>query len=198
MLHGELVERAGAEAGDEQFPDAAGNVLAHRVAAAVPALKSPTTLTLSAFGAQTAKFTPRHAVDRPQLRAELLVALPVRAFAQQVQVVVGQQRREGVGIVHGRGSRQICRSRGAGSCGGSRTGSLADLRRRSRLRVDDRFVQAGRVDPPHRPRLAVRAGRRPRPAGPRAKRPAPPTPAGRRPQSRADPAPRTGFRGSRG
>ena len=78
-------------------------------------LKSPTTLTLSAFGAQTAKFTPAHAVDRAQMGAEPLVAPPMRAFAEQVQVVVGQHRRE---RRRGRawcGSRPICTSRGAGS-----------------------------------------------------------------------------------
>ncbi len=41
------------------------------------ALKSPMTLTPWALGAQTAKFTPVHAVDGAQVGAELVVALPV-------------------------------------------------------------------------------------------------------------------------
>ena len=41
-----------------------------------------------------------HAADVAQMGAELGVALPVRAFAEQVQIVLGEQRREGVGIVH--------------------------------------------------------------------------------------------------
>ena len=68
-------------------------------------LKSPTTLTLVGVGGPDGEVHAGDAVDGPQVGAELLVALPVRAFAEQVQVVVGQQRREGVGIVHGRLSR---------------------------------------------------------------------------------------------
>ena len=64
------------------------------------ALKSPTTLTLVALGAQTAKFTPSTPSIVAELRPELVVALPVPAFVQQVEVVVGQQVGKRVGIVH--------------------------------------------------------------------------------------------------
>ena len=111
-------------------------------------LKSPTTLTPVALGAQTAKFTPSTPSIVRNCAPSLLVAGPVRAFAEQVQVVVGQQRRKRVGIVHDLFRCRARRPRAAGSC--------AVLF----VRVDraNRLVQAGRMDPPHRLRSDCAAG----------------------------------------
>ena len=56
-------------------------------------------LTPVALGAQTAKFTP----STPSIVrncAPSLCSSASAAFAEQVQIVIGQQRRKGVGIVH--------------------------------------------------------------------------------------------------
>ena len=58
MLHGELVVRARANARNEQFPHAGRDVLPHLVAAAIPHVEVADHGDASAFGAQTAKFTP--------------------------------------------------------------------------------------------------------------------------------------------
>ena len=96
-----LVERAFAQPGDEQFPEAAGDVLAHGMAAAVPGVEVADHADAGGVGGPDGEVHPVHAVDRAQFGAEPVVALPVPAFVQQMQVVVGQQVRKGVGVVHG-------------------------------------------------------------------------------------------------
>ena len=117
-------------------------------------LKSPTTLTLVALGAQTAKFTPSTPSIVAQLGAEPVVTLPVRPFAQQVQVVVRQQMGKRVWIVHGsRSSFRLPRLRGV---------SIAE-----RLVAGQRtyrLEQARRMNPPHGPRRSCGRNRPPRPA----------------------------------
>ena len=62
-------------------------------------LKSPTTLTRRALGAQTAKCTPADAVDRFDMRAEFFVGVVMAAFAHQIKIKFGEEKREGVGVV---------------------------------------------------------------------------------------------------
>ena len=73
-------------------------------------LKSPMTLTPVALGAQTAKFTPSTPSIGAQLRTQLVVALPVLAFAEQVQVVIrsaaAERRRDRAWSIARRAGRQ--------------------------------------------------------------------------------------------
>ena len=62
-------------------------------------LKSPTTLTRSAFGAHTAKCTPVVGAEADAVRAELLERPVVRAFAEQMQIEVGEHAAVAVRIV---------------------------------------------------------------------------------------------------
>ena len=108
------------------------------------------------------------AVDRARMGAELVVALPVLAFAEQVQIVIGQQRRESVGVVHCRllaalvdDSEQVIRRI---RCVGRRANG---------------FVQTGRMNSPHRLRRRCGPDESPRPAANRAGTPARPRPGGR-------------------
>ena len=62
-------------------------------------LKSPITLTRSAFGAHTAKCTPVVVPDGDAVRAELLERAVVRAFAEQVQIEIGEHAAVAIRIV---------------------------------------------------------------------------------------------------
>ena len=62
-------------------------------------LKSPTTLTRRAFGANTAKATPSTPSMHDRMRAELVVELEMRAFAEQIEIEVGQNRRKAIGVL---------------------------------------------------------------------------------------------------
>ena len=62
-------------------------------------LKSPTTWTSGAAGAQTANDVPRHALELAHVRAEPRPQLLVAALADQVQVEVADRRQEAVGIL---------------------------------------------------------------------------------------------------
>ena len=85
---------------------------------------------------------PVHAVDRPQLGPQPVVTLPVAALVQQVQVVVGQQVRERVRIVHRHGFLSAC-------LGHPQQVARRSCRRRGRQRTNG-LEQAGRMDAPHR------------------------------------------------
>ena len=61
-------------------------------------LKSPTTLTRLAAGANTAKATPDTPSSTIGMGAELFVEMHVRPFAEQVEIEIGQDRREAVGV----------------------------------------------------------------------------------------------------
>ena len=62
-------------------------------------MKSPTTLTRSALGAQTANCTPDHAVDIGQVRAQKPIGVPVAALAEEVEIEIRELGRKAVGIV---------------------------------------------------------------------------------------------------
>ena len=66
-------------------------------------LKSPTTLTRSALGAQTAKCTPSAVADPHQVRAELVVDPGVLALREEIDVVFGDDPAVAIRIVDLRG-----------------------------------------------------------------------------------------------
>ena len=167
----ELVERALAQPGHEQFPEAAGDVLPHGVAAAVPVVEVADHADAGGVGRPDGEVHALDAVDGAELRPQPVVALPVPAFVQQVQIVVGQQVRKGVGIVHGHFLSPFV--------------GHAEHVARLPVPLGDRtngLEQAGRMDPPHGPgRVGVAPDRPPRPgqtAGKNAR-----TASARRPES---------------
>ena len=58
-------------------------------------LKSPMTATSRALGAQRGELDARHAVALGEVGAELVVGAVVRPLGQEVEVEVGQGRRDG-------------------------------------------------------------------------------------------------------
>ena len=62
-------------------------------------MKSPTTLTARAEGAQTANAVPVHALVLADVRTEPLVQLLVPALADQVQIQLAERRQERVRIL---------------------------------------------------------------------------------------------------
>ena len=87
-----LVDLALAEVGDEDLPDPGRAAVPHRVPAAVPVVEVADHADPLAFGAQTAKWTPRKPSMLAEVGAQPLEVPVVRSFAQQVQVEVGQHR----------------------------------------------------------------------------------------------------------
>src|ERR1039458_3623048 len=63
-------------------------------------LNSPVTVAHSAFGAQTAKRTPRTPSPVARPRAVGQVSLMERAFGVQVEIGIGDERAEAVGVLH--------------------------------------------------------------------------------------------------
>ena len=198
VLHGELVVRARADARNEQFPHAGRDVLPHRVAAAIPHVEVADDGDALGIRRPDGEVHAGHAVDRAQVGAELLVALPMlclrRAGANRVRPASAGTRRGRAWC----GSRQTCRSRGVGSWGlgtggwGLRIRFVAvvcrALRRPLRTSRPGGSAASGG--------LRRGPGRRPRPAGLPASTPARPAPGGRSARSRADRAPRTDFHDS--
>ncbi len=86
--HAVLIDRAFAQAGHEQFPHAAGNVLAHRVAARIPGIEVADHADARGIRGPHGEVDPLHAIDRTQLGAELVVAVPMLPLAEQVEVEV--------------------------------------------------------------------------------------------------------------
>ena len=87
----ELVERSLAQPRHEQFPETAGDVLAHGVATAVPGVEIAHHAHAGGVRRPHREIDPVHAVDRSQLGPQTFVAAPVRPLVQEVQIVVGQQ-----------------------------------------------------------------------------------------------------------
>jgi len=93
-----FVRLAHAHAGDEQLPDAAVRVIAHGMHARVPAVEAADHAHAVGVGRPHGEPHARHTVQSVRVRAELLVALQVAALAEQVQVIIGEHRREGIRI----------------------------------------------------------------------------------------------------
>ena len=94
----ELVALTFAEPGDEQLPDPRYPAHAHHVAAPVPAIEVADDADPLRVRSPYAEVHPRNAIDFAHVRPELLVFLVVRALADEVEIEVGQPRRERVGI----------------------------------------------------------------------------------------------------
>src|SRR6185437_2221269 len=73
-----------------QMPEASERAVSGWVAGFQP-LKSPTTDTEAAFGAQTEKCVPCSRSARRGVRPQLLVGADVRAFAKEIDVLIGEQ-----------------------------------------------------------------------------------------------------------
>ena len=98
--------------GDEDLPIAVA-AHAHRVPPPSQKLKSPTTLTRRAFGAHTTKATPSTPSMTQRMRAKLVVETQMLAFAEEMEVEVGQNGREAIGVVDlARHCRRIARATG--------------------------------------------------------------------------------------
>ncbi len=99
MTDFKLVHVAGAEVRDEQFPDPATAAHPHRVHPAIPAVEAADDA--DPFGARcpNRKQHPGHAIGLVRMRAEEAIGVPVFALAEQVQVEIGDLRREAIGIV---------------------------------------------------------------------------------------------------
>ena len=139
VFHTVFVERAVFESRAEEFPEAAGNVLPHRVTTVVPIVELADDADARRVRSPDGEVDAADAVHFAQLRAELVVALPMSSFAEQVQVVLGKRRRECVGVVH----------HGAFASFVSRQQSIGGRRSRLVQRADC-FVQPGRMDASHR------------------------------------------------
>ncbi len=98
-LHTELIVLTVFKPWNEQFPHAARNQLPHLVASAVPVIEVAHHTHILSIGSPDREIDALHAVDLAQLCAKLFIAMNVRAFAHQMQIVVGQQGREGIGVI---------------------------------------------------------------------------------------------------
>ncbi len=97
-----LVSGAGAQVRNEKLPDARAAARLHRVLAAVPEVER--THHAHAFRIRRPHGESRagQPVERGRMRAELVVDRVVVAFAEQVEVEVGELRREEIRVVLGR------------------------------------------------------------------------------------------------
>ena len=96
--HLELVVRPLLHAGQEDFPDAAAEQLAHRVHAAVPAVEIADDADPPGVGRPDGEGAAAHAADLLEVRAELVVEAVVIALGEEVQVEFAQDRPEGIRV----------------------------------------------------------------------------------------------------
>ena len=93
-----LVDRPGAEVGDEQLPDARGAAKAHGMAPPVPAVEVPDDADPRGGRSPDGE---RHPVTVPQgawVGTQEAVRFAVSAFVEQVLVAVADKRPEGIGV----------------------------------------------------------------------------------------------------
>ena len=96
----ELVLLAGANPRDEDLPHAVRQQQAHRVDAPVPAVEVADDADAVGVGRPDREVDPGDRAAVRRVRAEFLVSAQLRALAQQVEIEVGQDPAEPVGIVH--------------------------------------------------------------------------------------------------
>ncbi len=94
-----LVDLAAPQPRQEQLPDAAFDALAHRMAAAVPAIEGADHRDPLRVRRPDQEGGPLDALEGHRVGAELLVEAEVAALGHQVDVELAQDRREAVGIV---------------------------------------------------------------------------------------------------
>ena len=93
-----LVDFALAEVGDEDLPDPRGAAIAHRMPAAVPVIEIADDADPLRIGRPDGEMNAAKALMGPDVGTEPLVIAVVRPFAQQVQVKIGEDRPEEIGI----------------------------------------------------------------------------------------------------
>ena len=94
----EFVERAFVELRHEDFPDAARAASAHRIRAAVPEIEVAHHAHALRVRRPDGEMHAAHARHFAHVRAQFFVFLVMRAFARKIQIVIGEQRREGVRV----------------------------------------------------------------------------------------------------
>ena len=87
----------GARAGGEYFPIAVA-AHAHGVAAAVPKIEVADDADPASVRRPHHEGNAGHAIEHHRMRAELVVKAQMVAFAEQIEIVVGEHRRKAVGI----------------------------------------------------------------------------------------------------
>ena len=94
----ELVVVAGARPGHEDFPEAVA-AHPHGVAAAVPEIEVADHADALRSRREDREGDALDAVEHHRMGAELVVEAQMRAFAEQVQIEIGQDRRKAVGVL---------------------------------------------------------------------------------------------------
>ena len=89
---------AGLDARHEDLPEAVA-AHAHGVAPAVPVVEIADHADAPRIGREHGERDARDALVHERMRAELLVELQVRAFAQQIEVELRQDRRKAIGVL---------------------------------------------------------------------------------------------------
>ncbi len=97
--HFELVGIALAEIGDEDFPVAAGPDRPHRVDAAVPGVEVADHADPPRIRRPHREVHAGADAVRDRVRAEFIERLEVRAFAEQMNIEVGQHRTVAIGVI---------------------------------------------------------------------------------------------------
>ena len=72
----------------------------HGMPASVPEIEIPDDADAACVRGIEREYDAGHAVMHDRMRAELVVELQMRAFVEQVQIEVGEDREEAVGILH--------------------------------------------------------------------------------------------------
>ena len=93
-----FVMRALPHAGNENFPDAGRAEQAHRMKAPVPIVEIADDADALRVRRPDGEARAVNAVNRAQLRAELVVNFPLVAFAEQKQIRFAQRRQKGIRI----------------------------------------------------------------------------------------------------
>ena len=94
----EFVMRSFVHAGEENFPNARGNELAHRVGAAVPVVEVPDHAHTLGGGRPHREMHAGHLVDHLHMGAEFFVDVVVRAFVEKIDIHLAEHRTERVGV----------------------------------------------------------------------------------------------------
>ena len=172
----EFVAIAGRGAGDEQLPIAVA-AHPHRMPPRIPEIEIADHADAPRVGREHHERHAVDAVERHRMGAELVVKPLMGAFAEQIQIEVGQDRRKAVGILEiddvvAEAGAQLVALRAVRQCAGEQAG-IVDARQRRRFAVlaDGLDIGGLRQERAHdvagRPRCAVRDSGTDRSAGPR-------------------------------
>jgi hypothetical protein len=95
-----FVMRAFADAGNKNLPHARRTERTHLMNVPVPVVEIANHTDALRVRRPDGEARSRHAVHRPQLRAEFIVKLPFVAFAKQIQIILAQRRQKRIGIAN--------------------------------------------------------------------------------------------------